>query len=1020
MLSRNRFIRLSLFCLLASIVVAGWAFSDDAARPGAGPGAVLVELPAGTTLTAADFQLLAAGTRRDILQVERPQPEAPWQLVIYLDTPLASPRTGQRAAVVLGSLASELTDLGSVEIVQADPLPERLLAATREPAALDATLSQAALTADTAHAVKALRERYFQRLWYQMQLPGGTPTREIAALLREAVAEEARLIQRQADALLSWLAALPGTAEEDQAAAPPRRALLLVSDGFDDDPWSFYRGQIPDPSLAAALDRERPPQPFAAIADELARNIAGLGWVVIPLPLEGALAELPRGGTANDRFRDLAADRPVDSQPTWTTTTLESLKRRIQGQQPEVAPQGPVIVGGRGPLEALATASGGTLATGEGTLRGVLEGLQRRVAIRFADPPPGLYEVAVATPGWGGEIRAPRWLGRELPDAVAAARVRRLLAGEPATGELEVLAAVEGEPGGPGTVEARVDLIPLSQADEPGRVAPLRITVGIGDANGDVASLVHAREGVDALGYAGNWRFRREVPLPAGVERVAVVVEDLETGAWGGALAALVAPSADTPEEDTLFSALAEAEFLPRTRAIRLLPPPGEVLRGRIRFDAVVQEQGVARVVFLLDGEKVEEKDRPPYSARIAVGRFPQPRTITVEAYDAAGQVLGRDSLAINSGGPGFRVRILHPAAGKVGTGPVDVDVDVTLPPDRRFDRLELSWNDRRVATLYSPPFRQRVVVPANDPVGFIRAVAYLEDGRSAEDVVFLNEPDFSERVQIRLVELYTVVTNSDGQPIQGLTAEDFVVRENGVEQEIETFNDAGDLPLTLGLTIDSSASMFVKLPIVQEAAGDFVRGFLSGRDRAFLVDFDTEPRLVREMTSELRRVIDGIYSLRADGETHLWESVVFSLLELQGMTGKKAVVVFSDGAQEKEELEFNTCLELARRVGIPIYLVVLHPGLARGDDLTSSMKGFTRKLERLTDTVGGRVYYIPNTDNLDRIYAEINEELRSQYLLTYYPSEPVEKDDEWRDVDVDVKERGLKARTISGYFPRW
>ncbi len=422
-----------------------------------------------------------------------------------------------------------------------------------------------------------------------------------------------------------------------------------------------------------------------------------------------------------------------------------------------------------------------------------------------------------------------------------------------------------------------------------------------------------------------------------------------------------------------------------------------------------------------MDGNKVAERDRPPFSARIGVGRFPQPRTITVEAYDANGTVLGRDSLAINSGGPGFRVRILSPAAGKVGTGPVDVEVDVTLPTDRRFDRLELSWNDRRVATLYTPPFRQRVVVPANDPVGFIRAVAYLEDGRSAEDVVFLNEPDFSDRVQIRLVELYTVVTNSAGKPVKGLTADDFIIREDGVEQAVKSFNDAGDLPLTMGLAIDSSASMFVKLPVVQEAAGDFVRGFLSGRDRAFLVDFDTEPRLVREMTGELRRVIDGIYSLRADGETHLWESVVFSLLELQGMSGKKAVVVFSDGAQEKEELEFNTCLELARRVGIPIYLVVLHPGLARGDDLTSSMKSFTRKLDRLAATVGGRVYYIPNTNDLDRIYAEINDELRSQYLLTYYPTAPVtEDDDDWREVQVKVKESGLKARTIAGYFPRW
>ena len=471
--------------------------------------------------------------------------------------------------------------------------------------------------------------------------------------------------------------------------------------------------------------------------------------------------------------------------------------------------------------------------------------------------------------------------------------------------------------------------------------------------------------------------------------------------------------------EDATLQALAEAAYLPRARPIRLLRPEGQVLRGKVRFQTLTSRDDIDRVEFLLGEEVVEVIRRAPFHARIDLGRFPQPRTLRAVAYDVAGREVGRDALVINDGGRSFRVRILEPTPGP-RVGAVDVDLDLSVPVDRRLDRVEYFWQDRRMATRYAPPYRQRVMVPRHDGSGFIRVVAHLDDGRQAEDVVVLNAIDFADRLQISLVELYTVVTDAQGRPVEDLDAEEFRILENGEEQEIESFDDAGDLPLTLGLALDSSASMFVKLPAVQQAAGDFVRGFLSGRDRAFLVDFDTEPRLARELTSDLDRVIAGIESLSADGDTHLWESIVFALLELQGVAGKKAVVVFSDGAEEEEALSYRTAYQFARRMGVPVYVIVLHPGLARGDDLSPGVKSFTRKLERLAEEVGGRVYYIPNTDKLDHIYREIDDELRSQFLLTYYPKSPG-VEGEWREVEVKIPgRRGLKARTIAGYFPQW
>ena len=545
--------------------------------------------------------------------------------------------------------------------------------------------------------------------------------------------------------------------------------------------------------------------------------------------------------------------------------------------------------------------------------------------------------------------------------------------------------------------------------------ARVRVTVGLGN-EGQLTNLVHEIRTVSDPEAAEVWTYDRQLELPAGADRAVVVVEDLDTGTWGGALAALLGADARPAQAAAGSDATLETpDLLARPKAVRLVPPGEGLLQGRVTFTARVQRAEVQKVAFFLDGEQVAVRTRPPYEARIRLGRLPTRRTLWVVGYSASGEELGRDVLQLNDSGSQFRLFITDPT--QLRPGPQDVTVNLSIPVNRRMDRLELFWRDRRLATLYAPPLRQRVVIPEGES-GFLRAVAYLDDGRMAEDVLLTGDSDFGEQVEIRLVELYTVVTDGEGKPVEGLQQEDFTVREDGAVQKIETFQDAGDLPLTVGLAIDSSASMFVKLPAVQQAAEDFVRSLESGRDRAFLVDFDTDPRLTRELTGDLRRVISGIETLQADGDTDLWESIVFSLLELSSLNGKKALVLFSDGAQEEEETPYQTAYDLARRVGVPIYLIVLHPGIARGDDLGLGMKSFVQRLDRLTAAVGGRVYYVPNTHNLDSIYREIEHELRSQYLLTYYSSNQGD-DDRWRQIQVQLKDRRLEARTLAGYFPR-
>jgi Ca-activated chloride channel family protein len=196
--------------------------------------------------------------------------------------------------------------------------------------------------------------------------------------------------------------------------------------------------------------------------------------------------------------------------------------------------------------------------------------------------------------------------------------------------------------------------------------------------------------------------------------------------------------------------------------------------------------------------------------------------------------------------------------------------------------------------------------------------VARLDDGATAEDVIFLNSPGTSERLDVNLVEMYVVVTDRDGRPVSGLDAADFRIFEEGEPREIASFADGRTLPLTVGLVIDSSASMFVKLPTVGAAASRFVSESLEDEDRAFVVGFGGDPELVQGTTSNGPDLMRSIDRLRADGQTAIWESVVYSLVQIQGTPGKKALVLYTDGADEDEEFPYEMALRFARRTGVP------------------------------------------------------------------------------------------------------
>jgi VWFA-related protein len=379
---------------------------------------------------------------------------------------------------------------------------------------------------------------------------------------------------------------------------------------------------------------------------------------------------------------------------------------------------------------------------------------------------------------------------------------------------------------------------------------------------------------------------------------------------------------------------------------------------------------------------------------------------------------VARDAVRLNDPAAGFGVRIVEPAARR-GVGAVDVEADVRAPAGRRIEKVEIYWNDELAATLYAPPFRHRVMVPRDHSVGYLRVTARLDDGSTAEDAMPLNTSDLGSRIDVRLVQLAVVVTDANGKPVPGLPKEAFQVRQDGQEQEIAAFENAGELPLTLALAIDSSASMFLKLPDVRKAVSALLSDGLSNRDRAMLIDFDTKPRVVRPLTRDLASVAAALDQLQPDGGTALWDAVSYSLAQLRGISGRKALVVYSDGIDEAEHASFPACLRAARESGVPIYLIVSNPRAERREDGGFLNEPSSAKFQRLAEAGGGQVYFIHPNQDLGGVYGQILTELRSQYTVAFYPKDtapPVA----WTKIEVEVKGRkGLTARTVSGVATR-
>lgn len=486
--------------------------------------------------------------------------------------------------------------------------------------------------------------------------------------------------------------------------------------------------------------------------------------------------------------------------------------------------------------------------------------------------------------------------------------------------------------------------------------------------------------------------------LRPGRYRLHLELEDLESGRRIAGDNELEVPELLAPQPSVS----------PQQPLIRLQLPDTPILIGLHRVTAVMRSGlTVDRVRFLLDGVPLLTKSRPPFGVELDFGSEGAMRSVAVEACDASGVVLARDERRINAGVERFALELESPRSGTPTQGATVVRARLTVPSGRVITNLDYFLGDQPVLGLEWPPFDRAVSLPPREDTTVVRAVARLSDGRTVEDTMLINAPDLVAETSVHLVELYVAVVDRRGRSVDDLSATQFRVHEDGRLQRITRFERVADLPLHLSLLLDVSGSMQPQLVEVARAATSLLHAALKPSDRASVTTFNGSPQVVVGATNDLARLANGLAMLRAGGDTGIHEALEFSLRELEGVAGQRAILLFSDG-KESNPRDASALVEYARRGAVTLYTV--------GFDLPREAVEARSLLQRLADETGGRSFFVDDVGELESAYSAMVREMRSRYLVAYQSDNP--DGTGFRSVGVALDRRGLEPRAARGYYP--
>ncbi len=297
-------------------------------------------------------------------------------------------------------------------------------------------------------------------------------------------------------------------------------------------------------------------------------------------------------------------------------------------------------------------------------------------------------------------------------------------------------------------------------------------------------------------------------------------------------------------------------------------------------------------------------------------------------------------------------------------------------------------------------------------------------------------EPTETVKINVNIVQLFFNVKDKHGALIPNLTKDDFSIAEDGTPQTVKYFTAETNLPLTLGILIDSSGSQIRVLDMEKEVGGAFLKQILSDKDEAFVIDFNVDSNLVQDFTRDVRRLQSALNSVRINSGvtmptlpgagggpvptaqsagTVLYDAVYLSAHDMLAKeVGRKAMILLTDGEDEGSRLKIRDAIEAAQKADAIVYvLLCADRGFYGSAGVGYGGEGEMRKL---TEATGGRVINVGNKfDKLRDAFDQIAAELRSQYNIGYTPTNP-KQDGSYRKLEIKNKQN-YKIQARAGYY---
>jgi Ca-activated chloride channel homolog len=276
-------------------------------------------------------------------------------------------------------------------------------------------------------------------------------------------------------------------------------------------------------------------------------------------------------------------------------------------------------------------------------------------------------------------------------------------------------------------------------------------------------------------------------------------------------------------------------------------------------------------------------------------------------------------------------------------------------------------------------------------------------------------QPETTLKVDVKLVNVYVTVTDAHGAPVGGLKKDNFTVLEDGRPQTISVFNKESALPLSIALAIDTSLSTRRDLPLEQASAKRFVRDIMRPVDALSVFGFSEAITQSVSYTADLKRIDEGIDHIRLGAATALFDAVYLTSRSLDRRQGRKVLVLITDGGDTISKVDYQQAARAAEEAEALVYSIIVVPIESSAGRET----GGEHALIQLSEDTGGKFYYASSVAQLDDAFHQISDELRTQYLLAYYPAPSVSYS-QFRRIQVKIKAAGdesYQVRHRVGYY---